>query len=73
MPARLISPMIAVSVVYVVAMFMAVMDTTVVNVALPTISRDLSVALDRVDGVVVGFLVSLAVSSRRRARQERTW
>jgi EmrB/QacA subfamily drug resistance transporter len=61
MPVRRISPRLAVSVVYVVAMFMAVMDTTIVNVALPTISRDLSVPLDRVDGVVVGFLVSLAV------------
>ena len=61
MPARPISTRIAVSVVYVVAMFMAIMDSTIVNVALPTISRDLSVPLDRVDGVVVGFLVSLAV------------
>jgi EmrB/QacA subfamily drug resistance transporter len=61
MPARRMSPRIAVSVVYVVAMFMAIMDTTIVNVALPTISRDLSVPLNRVDGVVVGFLVALAV------------
>jgi EmrB/QacA subfamily drug resistance transporter len=61
MPVRSISPRLAVSVVYVVAMFMAIMDTTIVNVALPTISRDLSVPLDRVDGVVTGFLVSLAV------------
>jgi EmrB/QacA subfamily drug resistance transporter len=61
MAVRSISPRVTVSVVYVVAMFMAIMDTTIVNVALPTISRDLSVPLDRVDGVVVGFLVSLAV------------
>jgi EmrB/QacA subfamily drug resistance transporter len=61
MPARQINPRIAVSVVFVVAMFMAIMDTTIVNVALPTISRELSVPLNRVDGVVVGFLVSLAV------------
>jgi EmrB/QacA subfamily drug resistance transporter len=61
MPARRMSPRIAVSVVYVVAMFMAIMDTTIVNVALPTISWELSVPLDRVDGVVVGFLVALAV------------
>jgi len=52
---------VTVSVVFVVAMFMAIMDTTIVNVALPTISRDLSVPLNRVDGVVTGFLVSLAV------------
>jgi len=55
------SPRVTVSVVYVIAMFMAIMDSTIVNVALPTISRDLSVPLDRVDGVVVGYLVSLAV------------
>jgi EmrB/QacA subfamily drug resistance transporter len=61
MASRRMSPRIAVSVVYVVAMFMEVMDTTIVNVALPTISRDLSVPLNRVDGVVVGFLVALAV------------
>jgi hypothetical protein len=39
MPARQIRPRIAVSAVFVVAMFMAIMDTTIVNVALPTISR----------------------------------
>jgi MFS family permease len=39
----------------------ALVDTTIVNVALPTISRELSVPLNRVDGVSVGFLVSLAV------------
>jgi EmrB/QacA subfamily drug resistance transporter len=58
---RQMSPKVIVSVVYVVAMFMAIMDTTIVNVALPTISRELSVPLNRVDGVTVGFLVSLAV------------
>jgi hypothetical protein len=52
MTVRSISPRVAVSVVYVVAMFVAIMDTTIVNVALPTISRDLSVPLNRVDGVV---------------------
>ena len=61
MPARPISPRLVVSVVYVVAMFMAIMDTTIVNVALPTISRDLSGPLNRVDSVVTGFLVALAV------------
>ena len=48
-------------VVFVVAMFMTIMDTTIVNVALPTISRELSVPLDRVDGVSIGFLVGLTV------------
>src|SRR5215470_2319440 len=58
---RRMNPKVTVSVVFVVAMFMAIMDTTIVNVALPTISRDLLVPLNRVDGVVTGFLVSLAV------------
>jgi EmrB/QacA subfamily drug resistance transporter len=61
MPARQMNTKVAVSVVFVVAMFMAILDTTIVNVALPTISHDLSVPLNRVDGVVTGFLVSLAV------------
>lgn len=56
-----LNPKVTVSVVFVLAMFMAIMDTTIVNVALPTLSHEWSVPLNRVDGVVVGFLVSLAV------------
>lgn len=52
---------VAVGVVYVAAMFMAIMDTTIVNVALPTIGRDFHTRPDAVDSVVIGFLVSLAV------------
>jgi EmrB/QacA subfamily drug resistance transporter len=52
---------IAVSVVYVAAMFMAIMDVTIVNVALPTLGRQFSVRPDAVDSVVIAFLVSLAV------------
>jgi len=37
MAARQMSPKVIVSVVYVVAMFMTIMDTTIVNVALHTI------------------------------------
>jgi hypothetical protein len=36
---RPVSQKVVVSVVYVVAMFMTIMDTTIVNVALPTISQ----------------------------------
>ena len=60
MPARRKSPRLTVIVVSMIAMFMAIMDTTIVNVALPTISRDLSVPLNRVDGVVVNILVTAA-------------
>lgn len=52
---------IAVSVVFVAAMFMNIMDTTIVNVALPTIGREFHVRPDSVDTVAIGFLVSLAV------------
>jgi EmrB/QacA subfamily drug resistance transporter len=42
-------------------MFMSIMDTTIVNVALPTIGRDFSVSPTSVDSVSIAFLVSLAV------------
>lgn len=51
----------AVAVVYVAALFMSIMDTTIVNVALPTIGRDFHVAPTSVSSVSISFLVSLAV------------
>src|SRR3984893_6404834 len=56
-----VSEKVAVSVVFVAAMFMSIMDTTIVNVALPTIGRDFSVSPTGVDSVSIAFLVSLAV------------
>ncbi len=50
-----------VAVVYVAAMFMAVMDTTVVNVALPALGRDFHAGAGSVGLVSVAYLVSLAV------------
>ncbi|MEO6858601.1 MAG: MDR family MFS transporter [Solirubrobacteraceae bacterium] len=55
------SQKIAVGVVYVAALFMTIMDSTIVNVALPTIGREFQVRLDAVDSVSIGFLVSLAI------------
>lgn len=52
---------IAVSVVYVAALFMSIMDVTIVNVALPTIGRQFAVTATSVDVIVIGYLVSLAV------------
>ena len=52
---------VAVSVVYVMSLFMAVMDITIVNVALPTIGREFGVASTAVDAVVTSFLVTLAI------------
>jgi EmrB/QacA subfamily drug resistance transporter len=47
--------------VYVSAMFMSIMDSTIVNVALPALAHQFSVLAPQTDGVVVGYLVSLAV------------
>jgi EmrB/QacA subfamily drug resistance transporter len=58
---HLLDQRIAVSVVYVAALFMSIMDVTIVNVALPTLGRQFRVAPTSVDVVVIGYLVSLAV------------
>jgi EmrB/QacA subfamily drug resistance transporter len=52
---------LAVAVVYVAAMFMAIMDTTIVNVALPTLGRDFHARADSVGLVSIAYLVSLTV------------
>jgi EmrB/QacA subfamily drug resistance transporter len=52
---------VAVGTVFVAAMFMNIMDVTIVNVALPTIGREFHVRPDSVDTVAIGYLVSLAV------------
>ena len=52
---------VAVSVVFVMALFMNIMDVTIVNVALPQLGRDLGVATTAVSAVSIGYLVSLAV------------
>jgi EmrB/QacA subfamily drug resistance transporter len=56
-----ISQKVAVSVVFVAAMFISIMDTSIVNVALPSIGRDFRVDPTAVDGISISFLVSLAV------------
>jgi EmrB/QacA subfamily drug resistance transporter len=56
-----INPKIAVSVVFVAAMFMNIMDITIVNVALPSIGQQFHVTEASLDSVAVGYLVSLAV------------
>ncbi len=56
-----INQKVAVGVVFVAAMFMSIMDATIVNVALPTIGRDFTVSVTAVDTISIAFLVSLAV------------
>jgi EmrB/QacA subfamily drug resistance transporter len=58
---RRISQKISVSVVFVAAMFMNIMDITIVNVALPAIGRQFAVTEASLDAVATGYLVSLAV------------
>jgi EmrB/QacA subfamily drug resistance transporter len=55
------SQRVVVAVVYVTAMFMAILDTTIVNVALPTIGRDLHAQFNSVSLVSIAYLVSLTV------------
>ena len=56
-----ISQKVAVGVVFVAAMFISILDATIVNVALPTIGRDFKVSATAVDTISIAFLVSLAV------------
>jgi EmrB/QacA subfamily drug resistance transporter len=60
-PVRAMNQKVAVSVVFVAAMFMNIMDVTIVNVALPTLGRQFHVRADQVDTVAIGYLVSLAI------------
>ena len=61
MPRIHINPKVSVSVVFVAAMFMNIMDITIVNVALPSIGRQFHETTASLDSVAVGYLVSLAV------------
>ena len=56
-----VSPKIVVCVVYVSALFMTILDSTVVNVALPSIAAQYGVAAEQAHAVVIGYLLSLAV------------
>ncbi|MFC0548965.1 DHA2 family efflux MFS transporter permease subunit [Kutzneria chonburiensis] len=56
-----LSQKIVVPVVYVAAVFMSILDSTVVNVTLPVIARRFDVQPEQGHAVVVGYLLSLAV------------
>ena len=62
LPVRAVNQKIVVSAVFVAAMFMNIMDGTVTNVALPTLSRYFAVPVGSVSGVVTAYLVTLAVA-----------
>ncbi len=61
MSRHLRNPKVTVSVVFVAAMFMSILDATIVNVALPAIGRDFDAPISSVGAVASGYLVSLAV------------
>ena len=47
--------------VFVCAAFMDIMDTTIVNVALPTLAREFNASTASIEWVVLGYLLSLAI------------
>jgi EmrB/QacA subfamily drug resistance transporter len=53
---------IAVATVYVAAMFISILDSTVVNVALPAIARDFTVPVEHTASINIGYLVAVAVA-----------
>ncbi|MFI6443517.1 MDR family MFS transporter [Kitasatospora sp. NPDC050543] len=60
-PRRGLNPKVAVGAVFVAALFMTIMDTTIVNVALPSIGRQFATDPAGVGVVNVGYLLALAV------------
>jgi EmrB/QacA subfamily drug resistance transporter len=52
---------VAVAIAYVAAMFMAGTDMQIVNVALPTLSRDFAAPLSEVQWTAIAYLLALAV------------
>src|ERR1700722_6822131 len=59
---RTVDPRVAVCVVFVATMFMFILDSTVVNVALPTLRTDFRTSTASVSSVLTAYLVALAVS-----------
>lgn len=50
-----------VAIVFVAGTFMDILDTTSVNVALPTLAREFDASISQIEWVVLGYLLSLAV------------
>jgi EmrB/QacA subfamily drug resistance transporter len=55
------NPKVTVSVVFVAAMFMNILDTTIVNTAIPAIGRDFEATISSTGAVSSAYLVSIAV------------
>jgi EmrB/QacA subfamily drug resistance transporter len=50
-----------VAIAFIAGLFMDILDSTVINVALPTLGRQFDAGTDRLEWVVTGYLLSLAV------------
>ena len=46
---------------FVLGLFMDILDTTIVNVALPTLAKDFAADTNTIEWVVTGYLLSLAL------------
>ena len=49
-------------VVYIAALFIQILDATIVNVALPALADEFAVSVTQVDAAAISFSVALAVS-----------
>jgi len=56
-----VSPRAAVAIAYVASMFMSAMDNHIVNVMLPTLTRDFHTSLDSAQWTIIGYVLSLAI------------
>jgi EmrB/QacA subfamily drug resistance transporter len=59
--ARTVQPQHAAAAAYVTSMFMGAMDNHIVNVALPTLSRDFHASIASVQWTVIAYVLSLAI------------
>jgi len=50
-----------VAVTFVLGLFMEIMDTTIVNVAIPTLRRDFDASTAGIEWIVLGYLLALAI------------
>ena len=50
-----------VAVIFVVGLFLEIMDTTIVNVAIPKLAKDFNATPGGIEWIVLGYLLSLAI------------
>src|ERR1051325_8923794 len=50
-----------VGIIFILALFMDLMDMTVINVAIPTLAREFSANTTTIEWVITGYLLSLAM------------